>query len=98
MYDETRLVLQYLRRAEFPAMKQDLLRLAKLYTDEGRALRWLEQLPGRCYSNLHDLISENPYRLTNGHDRVYSRFGVSGGAARSAPATKVGAIVGRLRH
>jgi hypothetical protein len=58
MYDETRLVPHYLRRAEFPAMKQDLLRLAEVYTDEGLALRRLERLPDRRYCSLHDLISE----------------------------------------
>jgi hypothetical protein len=58
MYDETRLVPQYLRCAEFPAMKQDLLQLAEVYTDEGRTLRRLEGVPDRRYSSLHDLIAE----------------------------------------
>jgi hypothetical protein len=58
MYDETRLVPQYLRCAEFPAMKQDLLQLAEVHADEGRALRRLEQLPDRRYSSLHDLVTE----------------------------------------
>ncbi|HKM70830.1 MAG TPA: hypothetical protein VJX94_12375 [Stellaceae bacterium] len=58
MYDETRLVPQYLRSAEFPAMKQDLLRLAKVHPDEGLALRRIERVPDRCYSSLHDLITE----------------------------------------
>jgi len=58
MYDETRLVPQYLRSARFPAMKQDLVRLAREHTDEGRALRRLECIPDRRYSSLHDLITE----------------------------------------
>ena len=58
MYDETRLVPQYLRSAEFPAMKQDLLRLAKVHPDEGLALRRIECVPDRRYSSLHDLITE----------------------------------------
>ena len=47
MYDETRLVPQYLRSAEFPATKQDLLRLARVHPDEGQALRRLECIPDR---------------------------------------------------
>ena len=58
MYDETRLVPHYLRRAEFPATRQDLLRLAEVHPDQGLALRRLEQLPDRRYSSLHDLITE----------------------------------------
>jgi hypothetical protein len=58
MYDETRLMPQYLRGAEFPATKQDLLRLAEVHPDEGLALRRLECIPDRCYSSLHDLITE----------------------------------------
>jgi Protein of unknown function (DUF2795) len=58
MSDETRLVPRYLRETEFPATKQDLLRLAQVYTDEGRALSRIERVPDRCYSNLHDLIIE----------------------------------------
>lgn len=58
MYDETRLVPQYLRSAEFPAMKQDLLRLAEVHPDEGLALRRLECITDRRYSSLHDLITE----------------------------------------
>jgi hypothetical protein len=58
MYDETRLVPQYLRSAESPAMKQDLLRLAKVHPDEGLALRRIECVPDRRYSSLHDLITE----------------------------------------
>jgi hypothetical protein len=58
MYDETRLVPQYLRSIEFPALKQDLLRLAREHTDEGQALRRLECIPDRRYSSLHDLITE----------------------------------------
>ena len=58
MYDETRLVPQYLRSAEFPAMKQDLLRLAEVHPDEGLALRRIERVPDRRYSSLHDLITE----------------------------------------
>jgi hypothetical protein len=58
MYDETRLVPHYIRRAEFPATKQDLLRLAEVHPDEGLALRRLECIPERCYSSLHDLITE----------------------------------------
>ena len=58
MYDETRLVPQYLRSVEFPATKQDLMRLAKEHTDEGSALRRLDCIPDRRYSSLHDLISE----------------------------------------
>jgi hypothetical protein len=58
MYDETRLVPQYLRSAEFPATKQDLVRLAKEHIDEGSALRRLDCIPDRRYSSLHDLISE----------------------------------------
>jgi hypothetical protein len=58
MYDETRLLPHYIRCAEFPAMKQDLLRLAEVYTDQGLALRMLERLPDRRYSSLHDLITE----------------------------------------
>lgn len=58
MYDETRLVPQYLRRAQFPATKHDLVRLASEHTDEGQALRRLERIPDRGYSSLHDLITE----------------------------------------
>jgi hypothetical protein len=58
MYDETRLVPHYIRRAEFPATKQDLLRLAEVHPDEGLALRRLECIPDRRYSSLHDLITE----------------------------------------
>ena len=58
MYDETRLVPHYLRCARFPAMKQDLVRLASEHTDEGQALRRLERIPERRYSSLHDLIRE----------------------------------------
>jgi Protein of unknown function (DUF2795) len=58
MYDETRLVPHYIRSAEFPAMRQDLLRLAEVHPDEGLALRRLECIPDRCYSSLHDLITE----------------------------------------
>jgi hypothetical protein len=58
MYDETRLVPQYLRSARFPAMKQDLVRLAGGHTDEGQALRRLECVPDRRYRSLHDLITE----------------------------------------
>ena len=58
MYDETRLVPQFLRTAEFPATRQDLLRLAEVHADEGRTLRRLRQLPDRRYSCLHDLIAE----------------------------------------
>jgi hypothetical protein len=57
-WDETRLVPQYLRLAEFPAMKQDLLGMARVRTDEGRALRRLEIVPDRRYSSLRDLITE----------------------------------------
>jgi len=58
MYDETCLLPHYIRCAEFPAMKQDLLRLAEVYTDQGLTLRRLERLPDRRYSSLHDLITE----------------------------------------
>jgi hypothetical protein len=58
MYDETRLLPQYLRSAEFPAMKQDLLRLAREHADEGQALSRLECIPDRRYGSLHDLITE----------------------------------------
>ena len=58
MYDETRLVPQYLPRTQFPATKHDLVRLAREHTDEGQALRRLERIPDRRYSSLHDLISE----------------------------------------
>ena len=58
MYDETRLVPQYLRRVEFPATKHDLMRLAREHIDEGRTLHRLEFIPDRCYSSLHDLITE----------------------------------------
>ncbi len=58
MYDETRLVPQYLRRVEFPATKHDLMRLARGHIDEGRTLHRLECIPDRCYSSLHDLITE----------------------------------------
>jgi len=58
MFDETRLVPHYLRCARFPAMKQDLVRLASEHTDEGQALRRLERIPERRYSSLHDLIRE----------------------------------------
>jgi Protein of unknown function (DUF2795) len=58
MYDETRLVPQYLRRVEFPATKHDLMRLAREHIDEGRTLHRLECIPDRCYSSLHDLITE----------------------------------------
>ena len=58
MYDETRLVPQYLRSAEFPATKHDLVRMARVHTDEGLALRRLECIPDRRYSSLHDLITE----------------------------------------
>jgi len=58
MYDETRLVPHYIRRAEFPAMKQDLLRLAEAHPDEGLALRRIERVPDRRYRSLHDLITE----------------------------------------
>jgi len=58
MYDETRLVSHYLRRAQFPAMKHDLVRLAREHTDEGGALRRLECIPDRRYNSLHDLIDE----------------------------------------
>jgi hypothetical protein len=58
MYDESRLLPQYIRSVEFPATKRDLVRLAKEHTDEGSALRRLECIPDRCYSSLHDLITE----------------------------------------
>jgi len=58
MYDETRLVPHYLRSAQFPALKQDLLRLAREHADEGQALRRLECIPDRPYTSLHDLINE----------------------------------------
>ena len=58
MFDETRLVPQYLRGTEFPATRQDLVRLAEVYTDEGCALRRLERVPDRRYNSLHDLIAE----------------------------------------
>ena len=58
MFDETLLVPHYLRCARFPAMKQDLVRLASEHTDEGQALRRLERIPERRYSSLHDLIRE----------------------------------------
>jgi hypothetical protein len=58
MYDETRLVPQYLRRVEFPATKHDLVRLARRHMDEGRILHRLEYIPDRRYTNLHDLITE----------------------------------------
>jgi hypothetical protein len=58
MYDKTRLVPYYLRTAKFPAMKQDLVRLAREHTDEGQALRRLECIPDRHYTSLHDLINE----------------------------------------
>ena len=58
MYDETRLVPHYLRSARFPAMKHDLVRLATEHTDEGQALSRLGCIPDRCYSSLHDLITE----------------------------------------
>jgi Protein of unknown function (DUF2795) len=47
MYDENRLVPQYLRSADFPATKQDLVRLAKEHIDEGSALRRLDCIPDR---------------------------------------------------
>jgi hypothetical protein len=58
MFDETRLVPQYLRDTEFPATRRDLVRLAEVYTDEGCALRRLERVPDRRYNSLHDLIAE----------------------------------------
>ena len=58
MYDKTRLVPHYLRSAKFPAMKQDLVRLAREHSDEGQALRRLECIPDRRYTSLHDLINE----------------------------------------
>jgi hypothetical protein len=58
MYDETRLVPQYVRSVEFPATKLDLVRLARVHTDEGQALRRLECIPDRRYCSLHDLITE----------------------------------------
>jgi hypothetical protein len=58
MYDETRLVPQYLRSVGFPATKQDLVRLARGHPDEGSALCRLERIPDRRYSSLHDLIME----------------------------------------
>ena len=58
MCDETRLVPQFLRDTEFPATRLDLLRLADVYTDEGRALRRLQHVPDRRYNTLHDLIVE----------------------------------------
>jgi hypothetical protein len=45
MYDETRLVPQYLRRVEFPATKLDLMRLAREHIDEGPTLHRLELHP-----------------------------------------------------
>src|SRR5262249_3632599 len=53
MYDEPRLVPQYLRSAHFPVTKHDLVRLAAEHTDEGQALRRLECIPDRRYSSLH---------------------------------------------
>jgi hypothetical protein len=58
MYDESRLVPQYLRSAEFPAAKHDLVRLARVHPNEGSALHRLECIPDRRYSSLHDLLSE----------------------------------------
>jgi uncharacterized protein DUF2795 len=58
MYDETRLLPQYIRSMEFPATKRDLVRLAREHIDEGRTLHRLECLPDRRYSSLHDLITE----------------------------------------
>jgi hypothetical protein len=58
MYDETRLVPQYLRSAEFPAAKHDLVRLARVHPNEGRALHRLECIPDRRYSSPHDLLTE----------------------------------------
>ena len=45
MYDETRLVPQYLRSAKFPAAKRDLMQLARVHPNEGSALRRLEKHP-----------------------------------------------------
>ena len=58
MYDETRLVPQYLRSAKFPAAKRDLMQLARVHPNEGSALRRLESIPDRHYGNLHDLLTE----------------------------------------
>ena len=58
MYDETRLVPQYLRSAKFPAAKRDLMQLARVHPNEGSALRRLERVPDRHYGNLHDLLTE----------------------------------------
>jgi hypothetical protein len=58
MYDETRLAPKYLRSAGFPAMREDLMRPATEHADEGSALCWLERVPDRRYSSLHDLIHE----------------------------------------
>ena len=58
MYDETRLVPHYLRDSKFPATRRDLLRLAEVHAEEGRALQGLQRVPDRLYSSLHDLITE----------------------------------------
>jgi hypothetical protein len=58
MYDETRLVPQYLRSAKFPAAKRDLMQLARVHPNEGSALHRLECIPDRRYSSLQDLLSE----------------------------------------
>ena len=58
MYDETRLVPSYLRCAAFPATRSDLLQLAEVHPDEGRALHRLERVTDRRYTSLHDLIIE----------------------------------------
>jgi hypothetical protein len=58
MRNETLLVPQFLRTAEFPATRRDLLRLAEVHADEGLALQRLQHVPDRCYSCLHDLIAE----------------------------------------
>ena len=58
MYDESRLVPQYLRDAQFPATRRELLQLAEVYADEGRALCRLQRVPDRLYRSLHDLLTE----------------------------------------
>jgi len=58
MYDETRLVRQYLRDTKFPATRRDLLQLAEVHADEGLALCRLQRVPDRLYRSLHDLITE----------------------------------------
>jgi Protein of unknown function (DUF2795) len=55
--DAGRSVPSYVQHVTFPATKQELLRAARASNEEPMALRRLEQIPDRAYTNVNDLMS-----------------------------------------